>query len=383
MVSITYYENLKLSANQYGWRLKMVQRVEEIGIKPTAREFLASVPTVKKWRRRYLARGLDGLLNESKRPKAPRTIPKADENKIVALRKAKQNRISCWGIKFALKLPYSTSTIYRVLKQHPDKLIEPRPRKHHKKRDLREIKAKLKPFEQIQVDVKYLDDIPQYYTYYLKQKLPRFEFTARDVKTGMMFYSFAYEKTNINAATFITYLFEHLIRHGITASEVTIQTDNGAEFCGNWMPKSQSIFTYMIEKVYGAKHIRIPRGKPNVNADVETFHRIVEYHFFDLEKYDSKVDFLNKAYTYQIAFNYFRPNSYKWGKTPLKIMAESNAQIDPAVLSLPPIILDYHSMLYLRKLRPEADADRYQRCLSGGNDVPDFTVRKNFICHAA
>ncbi|GAH03189.1 unnamed protein product, partial [marine sediment metagenome] len=36
-------------------------------------------------------------------------------------------------------------------------------KKYERKRDLREIKKKLKPFEKIQIDVKYLDDIPEMY----------------------------------------------------------------------------------------------------------------------------------------------------------------------------------------------------------------------------
>ncbi|MFC1511293.1 hypothetical protein ACFL5U_02800, partial [Candidatus Margulisiibacteriota bacterium] len=299
-------------------------------------------------------------------------IPKADEERIVELRRRRKNRICCWAIKASLKLPYSTSTIYRVLKDHD--LIGKRKRKYQKKRDLRAIKAKLKPFEKIMVDVKYLDDIPQYFKYYIKLKLPGFLFAARDVKTGAVFYSFAYEKTNINAASFITYLLEHLKRHGITVSDTIIQTDNGSEFAGNWRPQSQSLFTHMVEKVYGAKHIRIPRGRPNVNADIETFNRIIEYHFFDLEDYVDQVDFLNKAYTYQITFNYKRPNSYKWGKRPLDILTESGKQFDPAVLSFPPIILDYHSMLYFQKMAPKVLTGRYQKDLLGVYDVPDFTV---------
>jgi len=361
-LNVSYQEVRRLFNNPYGWRLKMVTKAQEVGIKPAAREFQTTHHTVRYWLKRFEAEGQDGLLERSRKPKvSPRQIPKIDEERIVALRKKRRNRISCWGIKAALRLPYSTSTIYRVLKQHPDKLIGKQKRKYQKKRDLREIKAKLKPFEKVQVDVKYLDDIPQYFKYYVKHKLPRYQFTARCEKTGAAFISFAYEKTNINAASFITYLMEHLQRHGITVSEINIQSDNGSEFAGNWTPKSQSIFTHMVEEVYGSKHLKIPRGKPNVNADVETFHRIVENHFFDLEDYTDLVDFLNKAYTYQIVFNFFRPNSYKWGKTPLKILNESRAEIDPAVLSLPPIILDYHSMLYLRKLNPSACADRYEK----------------------
>lgn len=374
MTIITYYENLRLSANPYGWRIKMIESVKERGIKPTARQFNTTVATVKKWQRRYLAKGLDGLLDASRRPKNPHTIPKADEERIVELRKRRKNRISCWGIKTALKLPYSTSTIYRVLRQHPDKLIGRHARKHHKKHDLRNIKAQLRPFEKIQVDVKYLDDIPQYYQHYIKHKLPRYEFTARDVKTGAVFFSFANEKSSLQAASFITYLLEHLQRHGITASEITIQTDNGMEFCGNFTHQSTPLFTHMVEQVYGAKHVRIPRGKPNVNADVETFHRIVENHFFDLEDFSGPENFLNKAYTYQLVFNFMRPNSYKWNKTPVKILNESSARIDPSVLSLPPIILDYHSMLYLRKLNPSVFVDSHKDTLRG-YDVPDSPVK--------
>jgi transposase len=349
----------------------MVQKAQEIGIKPAARELSTSTLTVRKWLRRYLAQGLDGLISQRRKPKHPRTIPQADEEKIVALRKRRKNRISCWAIKTALKLPYSTSTIYRVLRQH--KLIGRRKRKHQKKNDLRLLKARLKPFEKIQVDVKYLNDIHQYYEYYAKLRFPRFLYTARCEKTGAVFFSFTYEKTNINAASFITYLLEHFLRHNITVSEIVIQSDNGTEFTGNWMPGSQSLFTHMVEKVYGAKHIKIPRGRPNYNADVESFHRIIENHFFDLEDYSGLVNFLNKAYTYQLNFNYCRPNSYKWGKTPVKILNESNALFDPAVLSFPPIILDYHSMLYLRKLNPAVAVDRIEKDLLGGYDVPDFT----------
>jgi transposase len=355
----------------------MITTAQNIGIKPAAREFGTTHQTVRLWLRRFQGEGLDGLLDKSRKPKrSPRQIPQADEERIVALRRRRRNRIGCWGIKHVLGLPYSTSTIYRVLKSHPG-LLGKRVRKHQKKRNLREIKDRLRPFEKIQVDVKYLDDIPNYYEHYLRHKLPRFEFTARDERTGAVFISFARENTNINAASFITYVLEHLQRHNITVAEVVVQTDNGTEFVGPWSAKSDSLFTRMVQQAYGATHVRIPRGRPNVNADVESFHNIIENHFFDLESFGDQNDFLNKAYTYELAFNLMRPNSYRQGKTPLKILAESNCQIDPAVLSLPPVILDYHSLLYLRKLDPSVEVERHQKIASRVyylSDSPEFTV---------
>lgn len=378
---ITSYQEIRqLHNNIYGWRKKMVELALEIGIKPAAKEFSCKDDTVRKWFSEYKLKGLDGLLGKKPGPRNPKKIPQATEDKIVGLRKRMKNKIGPQGIKAALDLTHSTSTIYRVLNDHG--LTGKRKKKHHKKKDLREIKAKLRPFEKVQIDVKYLDDIPQYFACYLQHKLPRFQFTARDEKTGAAFVSYAYEKTNINAASFATYVMEHLKRHGIAVSEINIQTDNGTEFAGNWTPKSASVFSQVIQEGYSATHLKIPRGRPNVNADVESFHRLIEDFFYDLEEFSSKIDLLNKAYTFQLFFNYFRPNTYKWNKTPLKILNEANAQIDPAVLSLPPIILDYHSMLYLRKLNPSVKVDRYEKMnLSGVPLITDYPVFSKFLMH--
>lgn len=378
-MNISYQEIRKFYNNPYGWRRKMVELAMTMGIKPAAREMTCTDDTVRKWLRIFREKGQDGLLGLKPGPRNPRKIPKETEDKIIALRTKMKNKVGPKRIKMLLGLSHSTSTIYRVLKQNG--LTGRRKKKHHKKKDLREIKARLKPFEKIQIDVKYLDDIPQYFEYYLKHKLPKYQFTARDEKTGAVFFSFAYENTNINAASFVTYLMEHLKRHGVIVSEVTIQTDNGMEFVGPNMSKVNSLFTHMVQKVYGATHIRIPVGKPNVNADVETFHRLIEDNFYDLEEYSDRIDLLNKAYTFQLIFNYLWVNSYKWNKTPVKILNESNSQIDPAVLSLPPIILDYHNMLYLRKLNPEVEVERYQSMNLSAvykiTDYPEIRIFKN------
>jgi transposase InsO family protein len=351
-MQVPYYEIIKDSSNPYGWRIKMVEYAIKHGIKPAARDIKLNPKTVRKWVERFKISGNKGLTCQKRGPKihANKTSSKI-ENDVIALRLKRKNNIGPLSIKNELELAQSTSTIFRMLKDNPKTNIK-RKRKHQKKRDLREIKAKLKPFEKIQIDVKYLNDIPQYYTYLRKLKFPKFELTARDVKTGAVFVSYAYENTNINAASFVTYLLEHLIKHGITVKDICIQTDNGSEFIGNWTPKSSSLFSYMIQEVYGSTHLRIPPGRPNYNAEVETFHRLVEEHFYDLEDYTDISNFLDKAYSYILHFNYSRKNSYKWNKTPVKILNEANVDIDPAVLSLPPIIVDYHSMLYLKKLNP-------------------------------
>jgi len=44
------------------------------------------------------------------------------------------------------------------------------------------MKAKWKVFEQIEVDVKFLDDIPEYWPYMKRYNLPTFQYTARREK---------------------------------------------------------------------------------------------------------------------------------------------------------------------------------------------------------
>jgi len=60
-------------------------------------------------------------------------------------------------LKREFNLPVSSGAIYRILKENG--LIKEVKRKYQKKRELRKEKEGLKPFEVIQMDVKYLDDI--------------------------------------------------------------------------------------------------------------------------------------------------------------------------------------------------------------------------------
>lgn len=56
-------------------RYQMVIAVEKFGLKPTARLFHTSKNTVKKWYRRWLALGYQGLAELSRRPlSSPKVI---------------------------------------------------------------------------------------------------------------------------------------------------------------------------------------------------------------------------------------------------------------------------------------------------------------------
>lgn len=348
MVSVSYCEILKDSKDPYFFRVKLVEYAMKHGIKAATKYFGCSRNTVRKWLRRWQAEGPKGLKNRSRRPKnSPNKTPKEMEDKVMELR-TKLKKISGKRLRMEFGIPLQPSTIYRIYTDHED---PKKPwKKHNKKQDLREVKKKLKVFEKIQIDIKDLSDIPQYLHNYRRTKLPRYQFTARDVKSGAMFIAYARAKDLVNASTFCAYLLAHLKRMGIDVKEIGIQTDNDGAFVGNWRPGSHSTFTHIIEAIYKALHMRIPPSAPTYNSDVETVHARIEEEFYDIEDIEHSYDLLSKAYSYVIYFNLIRPNSSKDYKTPLKIIAEEFGVVDPQLLTLPPIILDENFNIYLNTI---------------------------------
>jgi hypothetical protein len=103
--------------------------------------------------------------------------------------------------------------------------------------------------------------------------------------------------------------------------------------------KGKTLFEEVLEE-FQTKYIRIPPGAKTYQADVETFHWMVEDELYDIEDYKDKTEFLAKAYAYQLYFDFRRKNRYKGVKTPTDILEECKSDISPQVFNLPPIILD-------------------------------------------
>ena len=241
----------------------MVKYAMKFGIAETARQFNSTGVSVRKWVNRFDG-SLDSLEDESKAPKRiPHKLTEEQEQELLGYRR----RFPRWGpdrLKAQFNLLYSTRTIARVPTSR-DGLTNNRKKKYKQKRDLRETKKKLKPFEIIQVDVKYLDDIEEFYQDWRLLHLPRYEFTARDVRTGMTFFSYGYEKSNLNASYFVEYVLLHLKRFGFSCGEITIQTDNGSEFVSPPNSKKKSMFEKTMES-FGAKFSKFHRLPPHSTA---------------------------------------------------------------------------------------------------------------------
>jgi hypothetical protein len=73
--------------------------------------------------------------------------------------------------------------------------MKKRRRKYQRKQDLAAIKARWSLFQQISADTKDLDDIPHYWPQAQSLGLPLIQYTAREVRSGLLFWAFSQQRS--------------------------------------------------------------------------------------------------------------------------------------------------------------------------------------------
>jgi transposase len=316
----------------------LVQSARQRGIKPTARLFATTVPTVRKWLRRYQQQGPAGLVPQSRAPhRQPRKTAPEIERQVVELRQ----QLPTFGARRLIRefeLPLSHRALERIWRTYG--LLHKRRRKYQRKQDLAAIKATWRLFQQISADTKDLDDIPHYWPQAERLGLPIVQYTAREVRSGLLFWAFAQRRTAAASAVFAARIQRHLDRYGIPLRDLVWQTDNGSEFIGGHDLKGRP--TGFPPALGDSQHVRIPPAAHTYQSDVETVHRLEEDEFFDLETFTSRAEFLAKVTTYQLYFNLVRPNSHKENQSPWQIIERLAPRSPLELCLLPPVFLDYY-----------------------------------------
>lgn len=347
-----YYLIIKDMSTKFSYRLSLVKYALEHGVSQAAREYKTTRKTVRKWMKRYEEEGLDGLKNRRKAPKdIPHKLKPEEEARIVELRQKHPS----WGSRRLIErygVKGSHSSVNRVIKQNG--LMKSKRKRWRKRKDLSELKKKMHFFEKSQVDTKDLIDIYRYWPFMKSLKLPRYEYTLRELSTGMSFYAYADENNSTYASLFAEYVIEHLKSYGIESARINWQTDNGSEFIGSARKRINRLSAFQkVLKENRIEHGRIPPRCSYLQGDVEAFHRIVEDELYEVESYNNQIEFLGKAYAYQLYFNYLRKNRYRDNKSPVEILKERFPNIDEGILNLPPIrletLLDFS---YIEKPKP-------------------------------
>ena len=332
----------------------MVKYAKAHGIKPTALVYATSPQTVRKWLRRYDGT-LNSLVDRSRRPRrSPNKLAKAAEERIIKLKR--KSRMGCRRLKYEFDLPYSLKAIHRVCRE-AGVLCKRRRRKHATKNYLRKVKKHWRFCQQIDIDTKDLCDIPEYWPAMKHLGLPRYQYTTREVSTGLQFLGYSNEHALVYATLFADRIIRHLKKCGVDLSQTTWQSDNGSEFIGSWQAKNDSRFTQMIERTPGQIHKTIPPGAHTYQADVETVHATIETEFYEAETFRCREGFIQQAAAYNLYYNVARKNSGKEWKTPWELIQEKNPRASPLIPMLEPIFLD------------ELFDQQLHSSRQGGNDV--------------
>jgi transposase len=337
LAPINYYDMSRSKNHKYSLRLQLVLHARTHGIRAAALALGASRNTVRTWLRRFEAGGRSALVERSKAPKTcPHKTSPAQEKKVLAARA----HLPCAGaqrLKDLFDLQPSQGAIKRILRQQG--LARQRRKKRQRKNDLRAIKAAYQPFERVQADTKPLFDIPAYWPQMMAHKLPRHQYTVRDVKSGALFIDYANELSTTYATLATERILGHLQDHGLELARSVLSTDNGGEYGGTDRSQRQIGFHAKIQR-FGITHRFLPPATPNAHADVESSHSLIEPELFDLEVFRDRQDFFAKVRAYQRWFNFARPNYSKGGKTPARILEEEG--YDPIILLMDPLDLDQH-----------------------------------------
>ena len=319
----------------------MVQQALELGIKPVARAFHTSPPIVRKWLKRFKMLGYAGLADQSRRPHhSPLETPSHLKEHIVKLRSI-YKRLGADQIKVLENIPLNPKTIRKIWRQAGCSSRK-RPKKHVTKNNLREVKKHYALFEKMVEDTKDLWDIPEYWPQMKAFNLPKVQYTFREVSCGPIFLGFANQRSLTHAHLFAIYINHFLKKFNALPKDKdsSRQTDNGSEYIGSWNAKKPSAYTLAIESLDGQHHHTIFPGAHRMQSDVETIHNLMELEFYEIESFTSRLNFMQKAASYQLFFNLHRPNSYKEHKTPWQLIQDKNPNFDKRLLMIPPVDLD-------------------------------------------
>src|SRR6266567_4440770 len=117
-MSAPYFDLIREMKNAYNHRLRLAQYARQHGIKAAARVFQTTVPTARKWLRRYQEQGPSGLVERSRAPHHPagKTPPEV-EQQVVAIRQ----QLPTFGARRLIRefdLPVSHRAAERIWRAH-------------------------------------------------------------------------------------------------------------------------------------------------------------------------------------------------------------------------------------------------------------------------
>jgi hypothetical protein len=184
---------------------------------------------------------------------------------VVFVRKRMRKTLPTFGARRLIRefdLPVSHRALERIWRAHG--LMPKRRRKYQRKQDLAAIKATWRLFQQISADTKDLDSIPHFWPQAQRLRLPAVQYTARDVRSGLLLLAFAQRRSAAASEVFAARIQRQLDRYGVSLRDLVWQTDNGGEFVGRYNPSGPR--TGFPSALGDSQDVRIPPARTPTRA---------------------------------------------------------------------------------------------------------------------
>lgn len=287
------------------------------------------------------------LKDRSKRPKTcPKKTPDEIEAKVIESKNKTRlgpKRLSRYLSKYqGLLVP--AGTIRHILRRNKDKLTY-----QLKTLKLRKEKREFvdwysaKPFEIVQMDVKFIRDqkaLTKKQILHLDQfNIPNYQWGALDVTSRFKLLAYSREKSWTNGLLWYLWVISHLRTHGVTG-KIIFTVDNGEEFGGKSWLKVREL--RKLIGVFGCKLIQNHKGHPEENAHLERSHRTDDDEFYipRVFKIKSEKELLDEALGYIYYYNNLREHSALDDQPPFVYLKKQGVAIDDKIRFVQPFILD-------------------------------------------
>lgn len=288
-------------------RLAWFRHVEEVtrNVAKTCRYYGISRTRYYVWYRRYAEVGPEGLRDRSRRPHShPRTTRGEVWEKVLYLRRHYHfgpARIQMYLQRYH-GITVSKTGIWRLLKRTGVNRLPSNMRYHRREDRFRRYEKPL-PGHQLQIDVKFLEPLPERRRYY--------QYTAIDDCTRIRILKIYERNTQQTAIAFVDDVLAKL-----PFKVECIQTDNGSEF-------GPQFHWHLLDK--GIQHRYIRPRRPYLNGKTERSHRIDEEEFYrQLEGVviSTVEEFNRRLQEWERFYNYDRPHGALSGQTPYERLRE-------------------------------------------------------------
>ena len=336
-----------MTSEQARFRM-VISCLETRSVSETARRWHTSRKVVRKWLRRFQAQGLSGLNDGSHRhDHSPRQTPPQIEQQVLGAWK----KTHYGGHRLALYLRghglcLSPQTIRNILRRR---------RPPQKRKPRQPLCPALwawdqeEPFSVIQTDVKYIHDSQaprtERTTHLLRQRLPRYQWTACEARTRLRFLAYGHRLNRTNGMAFMILVIVWLRAHDVQ-TKVTFQTDWGQEFGGDNLSRITRLSTRYLHPL-GADLRRYPFGRKGYNGRVERSHRTDDEEFYRpcLLSANDTSQLLSLALHGVYFHNTIRPHFGKGmdQKPPLEVLAGLGYNGAATIAALAPVLLDHIS----------------------------------------